>query len=226
MKVLVLNGSPKKKSDTMELTRAFLKGMEAPGVEVEILNIIDMNVKPCQGCFGCWAKGDGRCVIQDDQNMILEKYRHADVAIWSFPLYCYGLPSHIKAVLDRTIPLVKMNMVEENGEVRHVCDEENLEKMKAIVICGAGFPMSEGNFDGVRVTSLKCFGNPTMIFVPETPMMNVPEAAVVADPKRAQFERAGKEFLQNGCLTEETIAELESLMIPNEDYIKIVNGEQ
>lgn len=230
MKVLVLNGSPKKVSDTMELTRSFLAGMQNAAerdsmIETKILNIIDMNIKPCQGCFGCWAKGDGHCVIKDDQNYILDQYRSADVVIWSFPLYCYGLPSHIKAVLDRMIPMVKMDMVQKGGEVRHVCNDF-YGKQKTIVICGAGFPMSEGNFDGIAVTARKCFTDPTTIFVPETPMLNVPQAKPLADQKRAQFVRGGEEFFKTGSLKEETIAEMESLMIPNEDYIKIVNGEE
>lgn len=225
MRILVLNGSPKKQSDTMELTKSFLEGLNAETEnEVEILNIIDMNVKPCRGCFGCWQKLDGHCVMNDDQNMILDKYKTADIVIWSFPLYCFGLPSHIKAVLDRMIPMVKMDMVEKDGEVRHVCNENNLNVQRTVVICGAGFPYSKGNFDGVKVTSLKCFHDPTMIFVPETPMMNVPDAKPLADIKRAKFVKAGQEFIRDGKLCDNTIAELESLMIPNEQYIQIVNG--
>ena len=112
MNVLVLNGSPKKKSDTFRLTNAFLKGLnKTKEHEVNIIHVMEKDIAPCRGCFGCWQKLDGHCVIQDDQNDILDLYRRADVVIWSFPLYCYGMPSHLKAVLDRTIPLVKMDMV-------------------------------------------------------------------------------------------------------------------
>lgn len=111
MKVLVLNGSPKKKSDTFRLTDAFLKGLNrSGGHEISIIPVIEKEIAPCRGCFGCWKRLDGHCVIQDDQNAILDLYRGADVILWSFPLYCYGMPSHLKAVLDRTIPLLKMNM--------------------------------------------------------------------------------------------------------------------
>ena len=117
MKVLVLNGSPKKQSDTFRMTERFLKGLNAAGEhEVTVVNVIEKAIAPCKGCFGCWQKMDGHCVIDDDQNEILDLYKAADVIIWSFPLYVYGMPSHLKAVLDRTIPLVKMKMLEE-GEV-------------------------------------------------------------------------------------------------------------
>ena len=84
MKILVLNGSPKKVSDTMQLTSSFLEGLDAAGDnEVEIIRVIEKRIGPCMGCFGCWRNGDGKCVIQDDQNEILAKYQQADLIIWS-----------------------------------------------------------------------------------------------------------------------------------------------
>ena len=57
MKILVLNGSPKKKSDTMVLTKAFLSGMDKDGGHsIEIINVIEKKIKPCMGCFSCWKK--------------------------------------------------------------------------------------------------------------------------------------------------------------------------
>ena len=151
MRILVLNGSPKKKSDTFRLTDAFLKGLNRVGEhEVYIVNVIDKKIAPCHGCFSCWQLEDGHCVIPDDQNAILDVYREADVIIWSFPLYCYGMPSHLKAVLDRTIPLVKMKMVQQpDGTVRHEALVD-FSHIHTVVICGCGFPHWEGNFDGLK----------------------------------------------------------------------------
>ena len=227
MKILVLNGSPKEKSDTFRMTEAFLKGLNRNGEhEVNVIRVIDKDIAPCQGCFGCWERMDGHCVIEDDQNAILDMYRDADIIIWSFPLYCYGMPSHLKAFLDRTIPLVKMKMVqEENGTVRHVALAD-FSKIHTLVICGCGFPDWDGNFDGLKIMCRNGFGNLDMVCVPETPMLNVPAAAPLADPKLARFEAAGEEYAAALTLSPETVAELESPMIPKEMYIRIVNGEQ
>ena len=226
MKILALNGSPKKKSDTLRLTEAFLRGMNRNQAhETHLIHVIDKKIGPCRGCFGCWAKGEGHCVFRDDQNEILDLYRGADVLIWSFPLYCYGMPSHLKAVLDRTIPLVKMDMVlEADGTVRHV-PLMDFSRLHTVVICGCGFPDWEGNFDGLRAMCKTCFGNLTMVCVPETPMLNVPRAAAVADPLLARFEQAGEEYAAKLCLSAETVAALETPMIPKEDYIRQVNGQ-
>ena len=140
MNILVLNGSPKVKSDTMRLTRSFLSGITAEiPCEINVVDVIQKRVLPCLGCFGCWANGDGKCVQQDDQNDILAAYVKADVILWSFPLYCYGMPSHLKAVLDRTIPLLKLRMTETDGRVQHETLVD-LSKKRNLVICGAGIP--------------------------------------------------------------------------------------
>ncbi len=226
MKILVLNGSPKPKSDTFRLTEAFLRGLNRTGEhELSVVKVIEKDIAPCRGCFGCWQRMDGRCVIDDDQNAILEQYRNADLVIWSFPLYCYGMPSHLKAVLDRTIPLIKMKMLQEaDGRVRHEALAD-FSKIRTLVICGCGFPDWDGNFDSLRLQCRQCFRDPDMVFVPEAPMLNVPEAAVVADPLLARFEQAGEEYARSLTLSPETVAALETPMIPKETYIRIVNGE-
>ncbi len=225
MNVLVLNGSPKQKSDTYRMTDSFLKGLNrAQKHEVRIINVIDKKIAPCRGCFGCWKKMDGHCLIDDDQNEILNLYRDADLIIWSFPLYCYGMPSHLKAVLDRTIPLIQMKMVQDaDGSVRHV-PLADFSRIHTLVICGCGFPDWEGNFTGLRAMCKAAFRDPDMVCVPESPLLNVPLAAAVADPLLARFEEAGREYARNLTLSAATVAELETPMISKEEYLRNVNG--
>ena len=224
MNILVLNGSPKQKSDTMRLTKSFLEGIVSEKkCEIKIIDVIKKNIRPCIGCFGCWKNGDGKCVQKDDQNEILDFYKQADVIIWSFPLYCYSMPSHLKAVLDRTIPLIQLRMKETDGRVQH----ESLidfSKKRTVVICGAGFPDWEGNFEGLRYQIENSFGNLTKIFVPETPLLNVPEAAPLAEPLLQKFLSAGKEYALSGSLSEKTVRALETPMMPKEEYLRNVNS--
>ena len=220
MKILVLNGSPKKKSDTMVLTNAFLRGIEKNGShEIFVMNISEMKISSCRGCFGCWQVKNKHCVIDDDQNRILDLYPEVDLIIWSFPLYCYGMPSHIKAVLDRTIPLNQMKMEIVDGRTRHL-PMVDFSKIHTVVISGCGFPNYEHNFEGLSRQCDLCFGNLTKIFVPETPLLNIPEAKPVTEPKVLAFENAGEEYAKNFSLSPETIENLQSLMISKEDYIR------
>ena len=224
MNVLVLNGSPKSDSNTMRLTRSFLDGI-ASGTTCDavIVNVIEKDVRPCLGCFACWAKGDGTCVQNDDQNEILAAYLKADVAIWSFPLYCYSMPSHLKAVLDRTIPLIRLRMKEADGRVMHESPYDFSQK-RHVVISGCGFPDWEGNFEPLRLMCRNSFGNLTMVCVPEAPLLNIPEAAPAALPLLDRFREAGHEYAQSGKLSADTVRALETPMISKEEYLRGVNS--
>ena len=111
MKILVLNGSPKRdQSDTMHITRAFLEGMkEAAPQDIHIIHTIDRHIQYCTGCFSCMRNG-GTCIHDDDMKEILREILESDLLIMSFPLYCYGMPASLKAFLDRTLPLSSMAM--------------------------------------------------------------------------------------------------------------------
>lgn len=224
MNILVINGSPKANSDTMHLTNSFIKGMiEKEEHSVEKINVIEKNIKPCVGCFGCWKIQNGKCLQNDDQNGILDMIIKADVIVWSFPLYCYGMPSHLKAVIDRLIPLSKMSMKEENGVVAHDTLFD-LSSKHYVVISGCGFPNWDGNFDGLRLQCRNMFSNNlTMVCVPETPMLSEPTAEPLTKPLIEKFTKAGQEYIENLKLSEETIISLETPMLPNDIYIQIVN---
>ena len=90
MKILVLNGSPKRdKSDTLHITRAFLDGMnDAAPQDVSTVHVIDRHIEYCTGCFSCMRNG-GNCIHEDDMKAILEEILESELLLFSFPLYCY-----------------------------------------------------------------------------------------------------------------------------------------
>ena len=107
MRVLVLNGSPKgDKSNTYRLTSAFLDGLrQTQPVEAETIEVGKLHLLPCRGCFACWSKTPGKCVLQDDMAGVIEKILAADVLIWSFPLYYFSIPGQLKLLIDRQLPM-------------------------------------------------------------------------------------------------------------------------
>lgn len=225
MKVLVLNGSPKEKSDTFQLTEAFLRGFDPAGKhDVRIVDVIGRSVAPCRGCFACWENADGRCVIDDDQNAILALYRESDVIIWSFPLYCYGMPAPLKALLDRTLPLSSMAMRKVGDRYEHV-EQADFSRLRYLMICGCGFPNSRHNFEPAVAQFRLCFpGRHPILTVPESPMFSAPEAAVVTEPRLALVRKAGEQYARRREIAPELLEEIGSPMIPEEQYAAIVNG--
>ena len=225
MKILVLNGSPKReKSDVMHITRAFLEGMqEAAPQEVHTIHVIDSHIEYCTGCFACMRNG-GTCIHDDDMQAILEEILSSDLLLWSFPLYCYGMPAPLKALLDRTLPLSSMAMRKVGDRYQHV-GQADFSHLRYLMICGCGFPNSRHNFEPAAAQFALCFpGNRTVITVPESPMFSAPEAAIVTRPRLALVKKAGAQYAEAGEIDAALLAEIGSPMIPEEQYAAIVNA--
>ena len=224
MRILVLNGSPKReKSDTLHVTRAFLEGMElASDQEVRLIHVIDRHIEFCTGCFACMRSG-GSCIHEDDMREILEEILAADLVLFSFPLYSYGMPAHLKALLDRTLPLSSMTMRRVGERYVHAA-KADLSRLRFLMICGCGFPNSRHNFEPAAAQFRLCFPRDhTVITVPESPMFNAPEAAPVTGPRLELLRQAGKQYAERGRIDEALLAEIGSPMIPEETYAQIVN---
>lgn len=226
MKILVLNGSPKKeKSDTMHITRAFLEGMSETGTqEIRTIHVIDRHIEYCCGSMACMRNG-GVCRHHDDMRAILDEILSSDLLVFSFPLYCYGMPAVLKNLIDRTIPLSSIAMRKADGRYEHV-GQADFSHLRYLMICGCGFPNSAHNFEpAVAQFRLMFRGNHTIVTVPESPMFNVPEAAAVTAPRLELVRKAGRQYAQSGTIDAAVLAQIGSPMIPEETYARIVNGE-
>ncbi len=225
MKILVLNGSPKReKSDTMHITRAFLEGMKDAGEqEIQVLDVIDRHIEYCTGCFACKRNG-GTCIHDDDMRAILDEILESDLLLFSFPLYCYGMPAPLKALLDRTMPLSSMAMQKVGDRYEHV-GQADFSRLRYMMICGCGFPNSKHNFEPAVAQFKQCFPcNHTIMTIPESPMFNAPEAAIVTGPRLELVRKAGKQYAETGEIEVSLMEAIGSPMIPEEQYAAIVNG--
>ena len=175
MNVLVLNGSPKgERSNTMRLTHAFLDG--AGWSDAEVIDVAKTDVKGCLGCFSCWDKTPGKCVIKDGMGQILTKMIDADVIIWSFPLYYYSVPGSLKNLIDRQLPLNLPFMAEGTESGGHPA-RHDLSHQRHLVISTCGFWTPEGNYEAVISMFDHFFGksNYTTIFCGQGELFRIPE---------------------------------------------------
>ena len=225
MKILLINGSPKREqSDTMRLTRAFLGGMRGVlPVEVQTICPIDRTIEPCRGCFACMR--GGRCVCQDDMKQILADILSSDLLLFSFSLYCYGMPAPLKGLIDRTLPLNRMEM-QKNGDRYEHTAQTDYSRLHYAMICGCGFPNAQYNFEAVTMQFRLMFGaDCLMLTVPEAPMFNAPEAAPVTKPFLETVRQAGRAYAADGTVEAETMAKLAVPMIPEAVYARICSGQ-
>lgn len=101
-KVAVLVGSPHKGGSTCDAARMFIDKLEAYGdVRGEIVPLGDYEIGMCRGCKVCFDRGEERCPIKDDRDVLLGKMHEADAVVFASPNYSWMVSGLMKVFLDR-----------------------------------------------------------------------------------------------------------------------------
>ena len=103
MKIIALQGSPRKKGNTAKVLSWVEEELMALGHNVETIFLNSKNLKGCLACGKCKEKPDTvGCIQKDDIPEILEKMTKAELVIFASPLYFWGVSAQLKTVIDRT----------------------------------------------------------------------------------------------------------------------------
>lgn len=106
MKVIAINGSPRKKWNTATLLEKALEGAASEGAETKIIHLYDLNFKGCTSCFACKLKNGksyGKCAMKDELTPVLEKLKNADAVILGSPIYLGNLTGEMRSFMERYI---------------------------------------------------------------------------------------------------------------------------
>jgi multimeric flavodoxin WrbA len=102
MKVIAINGSPKKEGNTFHALSMVGAEIIEAGIEFEILHIGHKLIHGCTACGKCSINKDEKCVITtDDLNFWLQQIKQADGIIIGSPVYYSGIAGSMKCFLDR-----------------------------------------------------------------------------------------------------------------------------
>lgn len=100
MKIVVLNGSPRKTGNTTVLVNSFCDGAKESDHEIIVLPVSDKNIAPCKGCNACMKNG-GVCVQKDEMKEVYDVLKEAECIVVATPLYFYGISGQLKCLIDR-----------------------------------------------------------------------------------------------------------------------------
>ena len=104
MKILAINGSPRKGWNTHTLLEKALEGAASAGAETELIHLYDLNCRGCLGCLGCKRRDGnsiGRCVVRDDLRPVLDKIAACDGLILGSPIYIGEVTAAMRALVER-----------------------------------------------------------------------------------------------------------------------------
>jgi multimeric flavodoxin WrbA/putative sterol carrier protein len=227
IKILAIQGSPRPKvSNTELLLHEFLKGAQHEGAETETIYLKEKNIHPCLGCYTCWTKTPGVCVLKDDTTELLEKVKGCDVLVYATPLYNYNMTALMKAFQERLLPLLDPHLIKREGIYRHPQRYEVDRKMVLISTCG--FP-EVSYFDALRhiFRIMERSGE-----VPLVGELLVPAAEAILKQEhlreRAQgilqaAYRAGVEVVRDGRVSGETEVKIQRPLLSTDEMAEMAN---
>ncbi|WP_167958047.1 flavodoxin family protein [Anaerosporobacter faecicola] len=100
MKILLINGSPRKKGATATILNELYKNLiNQPNVDAEIIHISDLSLHFCMGCCACYKTGT--CIYSDEIESLSQRIAHADGLIIGSPTYASNVSAQLKLLFDR-----------------------------------------------------------------------------------------------------------------------------
>ena len=102
MKLLVVNGSPRKQGNIFRMLSAIDEEAKARGIETAFVSISDLQVAPCRGCMSC--RSSLRCVLPEDgAQRLLRLIGECDALAVGVPCYWGNIPGQLKTAFDRIV---------------------------------------------------------------------------------------------------------------------------
>lgn len=107
MKILVLNGSPRRKGNTVAMAGAFADGAAESGHEVTVVNVCQKKIGGCLACEYCHTKGEGKCIQQDDMQEVYPVLEEAEMIVLASPVYYHSFTGQLQCAINRIYALDK-----------------------------------------------------------------------------------------------------------------------
>ncbi|MHA2077735.1 MAG: flavodoxin family protein [Candidatus Thorarchaeota archaeon] len=227
MKVLVMNGSPRKdRGATGGLLTHFIEGMKEAKADVEILYSKGLDLGDCRGCFNCWTSTPGKCIQDDEMTAILDMIAESDIIVLATPVYVDGMTGSLKTLLDRAIPLLHGAFELRDDHCRHAL-RKHVKPGKLALFSVCGFTEMD-NFDPL-ITHVKALcKNMSREFVGSL----LRPYAWIIEPGIKQgaplgfiheaIKQAGHQLISEGTMNEQTLATIASEIVPREEVIKLM----
>ena len=101
MKVIGFNASPRKNGNTVWVLNKIFEKIQEKGIETQLWNFADLNIKPCQGCLCCHKDGNHGCVANDDMQKLYPELESVETFILGTPIYMGQMTAQAKTFIDR-----------------------------------------------------------------------------------------------------------------------------
>lgn len=99
---------------------------------IQFIDLSRLSIANCVGCFGCWTKTPGKCVIRDDAVKVYPQIAASDRILYVSKIKYGGYDTVMKTMLERSIPVQQAFIRLLHGETHHV--QRDVVPKKAVII--------------------------------------------------------------------------------------------
>ena len=205
MKVIAINGSPRKKWNTAQLCQAALEGAAQAGAQTELIHLETMKFKGCMSCYACHSKkkyDTTVCYYKDELTETLKKCVDADAIIIGSPIYYGFATGDVRAFMERL--MFPIDTYEVDSEGYRPIKLDKVIPTAMIYTMNAGEEHMKNNALGMNESELRrMFGYSESYFAYDTCQFNDYDLyAANLFNKEHKYERREKQFpidLENCC---------------------------
>jgi multimeric flavodoxin WrbA len=144
MRLLGLSCGRKMGNSEILLKEALMKAEEMGGIDVEIIRLHDLTIKPCTGCGACFGTKKPKpeaCPIRDDVAFLWDRIMECDGLIVSLPVYILTPPGYYKVFCDRALHDVSFQMEMKKLGIETPGDERSFKPRAGAFIAVGGAPL-------------------------------------------------------------------------------------
>ena len=121
MKITILNGNPDAQNHVFD---DYLKRLSdvllSYNHSVTTLHLREMDIRQCIGCWGCWVKTPGVCIVKDDSYDVCREYINSDLVVFTSPVIMGYTSALLKKAQEKLLPLVLPYFEMVQNEVHHL----------------------------------------------------------------------------------------------------------
>lgn len=120
MKAFIISDAEYRTPVYERLSSELKEYLTAKGFEIEETAVGTGSLAFCKGCFGCWIKTPGQCVITDGMAGINQAFMSSDITVYLSPVVFGQLSANIKNAVDRWLPnVLPFFIVRSDGSTMH-----------------------------------------------------------------------------------------------------------
>jgi multimeric flavodoxin WrbA/putative sterol carrier protein len=227
MKVLAVNSGPRggKESYIVMMLNPLLEGMREAGADVEVVNLREKNIKNCIGCFTCWTKTPGSCILKDDMTKeLFPKWLASDLVVYATPLYYHTINAAMSKFWERTLPVL-LPFFEQDSE-GNTSHPMRCKVPATVLLSVCGFPeATEFNALAEFLSSTRHKDSQAVatIFRAGASLLTSPVLQNKANDVLAATKQAGRELVGGLKISPETMARITQPLGNLESFAKMGN---